>query len=168
MEVKKLSDRRIPAKLEVIENLINAFKFFQVLKTAINLELFDWLEKTGASTSGEIAEGIRIQGHFMKGYLQSLVELGFLVQADKKYTNSSIASIFLVRNKDTYQGECLSLTGSSDWNDLLTVFRSSNQMLESSPTSEECEVKAGGIRELDKAIQCLSKPLIRSKRSVGF
>ncbi|MDQ7095681.1 class I SAM-dependent methyltransferase [Desulfosporosinus sp. PR] len=126
MEIKKLADTQVPEKLEVIENLTKAYKSFQVLRTAIDSGLFDWLEKTGGSTREELSAGVKLHGLFMKGYLESLVELGFLVQSGNQYTNSALASCLLTSDKETYQGEWLSLTAKSDWSDLLSLFRSQN------------------------------------------
>ena len=167
MGIKKLAEEQISEKIEVIDNLIYAYKFFQVLRTAIDSGLFDWLEKTGASTREEIAVGVNLQGLFMKGYLQSLVDLGFLVRSAKRYSNSSIASSSLTRHKDTYQGERLSLTASSDWKDLLQMFRSKNPMLNFYEACQDYEVEADGIHELDRAIHRLSIPLVMPKRAVG-
>lgn len=128
--MKKIADTQIPEQLEVIENYLNGYKSFQILRTAIDSGLFDWLEKTGGSTREEISAGLKLHGLFMKGYLESLVELGFLVQIGNQYINSNTASSLFTRDKENYQGEWLSLTASSDWSDLLSLFRSENPVLE--------------------------------------
>lgn len=130
MENKKLANTQIPEKLEVIENFMKGYKSFQVLRTAIDSGLFDWIEKTGGSTREEISVGVKLNGLFMKGYLESLVELGFLVQSGNQYTNSSAASNLLTRAKETYQGEWLSLTARSNWSNLLALFRSEDPVAE--------------------------------------
>ncbi|EHQ89695.1 class I SAM-dependent methyltransferase [Desulfosporosinus youngiae] len=128
MAVDKLADTQIPEGLEVIENYIKAYKSFQILKTAIDSRLFDWLEKIGGSTREEISQGVKLHGLFMKGFLQSLIEMGFLVQSGNQYRNSGITSTLLTRDKETYQW--LSLTAGFDWKDLLPLFRSKNPVLE--------------------------------------
>ncbi|KUO78222.1 MAG: hypothetical protein APF81_25035 [Desulfosporosinus sp. BRH_c37] len=130
MKIKKLGDISIPEKHGVIEDLIYSYKSFQLLKTAIDSRLFDWLEEFGLSTQEEVSKVVNVHGLFMKGYLQTLVELGFLVQSGNQYSNSSIASSLLTRDKETYQGEWLSITASFDCNNLFSLFRSENPAME--------------------------------------
>jgi len=159
--MKKIANIQIPEKLEVIENFMKAYKTFQVVRTAIDSGLFDWLEKTGGSAREEISVGVKLHGLFMKGYLESLVELGLLVQSGKQYTNSSMASNLLTRDKETYQGEWLSLTARSNWNDLLSLFRSENPVLELYHDNDFPEyIQALAKRPLTGELQAVTRQVV--------
>lgn len=159
--MKKLADMPIPEKIAVLENLMKAYKSFEVLRTAVDSGLFDWLEKRGGSTREELSAGVKLHGLFMKGYLESLVELGFLVQSGNQYANSALASNLLTRDKETYQGEWLSLTAKSNWSDLLALFRSENPVLELDHNSDFPEyVQALAKRPLNGELQAVTRHVV--------
>lgn len=115
-----LADIKVPKGLETIDSIAEGYKAYRVLTTAINKGLFDWLEKNGESTGEEISMAMKINGMFIRSFLQALVDMGMLTHKNDRYANTAIASNFLVSSKACYQGDWLKvLSGKgSKWENL--------------------------------------------------
>ena len=116
---QSLMNLSMPAGMEKIEKVVADYQVFQAFLAAVNLGLFDYLAKVGASDRKVIAEGIGINGMFSRCFLDTLVEIGLLSKQDEKYANSAIASDFLVGSSPFYQGDWVKNIGRGNhWGNL--------------------------------------------------
>lgn len=78
---------------------------WELLKTAIELDLFDLTNVAG--TSAEIAEKLSLHSANTEYMLNALVALGCLSKTNGRYRNTAQAEQFLTSGKDTSLGESL-------------------------------------------------------------
>ncbi len=101
-------DIKMPESLETVNEIIDGYKSYQVVKAAIELKFFDWLEENGVADKEEIVVGVGINGMFIRGFLQTLVDMKLISKdagADADvYSNLPLASSLLVSSRPTYQG----------------------------------------------------------------
>jgi SAM-dependent methyltransferase len=110
----------VGGEVQVLDEIANGYKAFQVLTHAVELKLFDWLEKNAPATREEISSAMNINGMFMRSYLQALADMGMLTSEDDRYRNSGAASAVLVSSSPRYQGGWLKSisAGHSKWDNL--------------------------------------------------
>lgn len=115
-----LSNLKVPGGIKAIDDIAAGYKAYQVLMTATRKGLFDWLEENGESTGEEISMAMKINGMFIRSFLQSLVDMGMLAHKNDRYANTGLAANFLISSKPCYQGDWLgTIAGkSSKWEDL--------------------------------------------------
>jgi SAM-dependent methyltransferase len=102
---QSLMELSFPAGMDKIEKVTEGYQVFQTLSVAINLGLFDYLAREGASDRKVIAEGIGINGMFSRCFLDTLVEIGLLSKQYENYSNSALANDFLVSSSPFYHGD---------------------------------------------------------------
>lgn len=78
---------------------------WELLKTAIKLKIFDYLNDPGMAE--EIAAKLSTHAVNTEYLLKALVALEWLLYADGKYQNAPTAELFLTTNKDTSIGSSL-------------------------------------------------------------
>lgn len=121
-----LSEIKINPEIKVIDDILEGFKKYRVLVTALDLDLFDILKENEKCTREEIVDKTKMNGMFSRSFLTSLVEIGLLnYNADEeKYSNSQIADIFLVKTSCNYFGDWIAQQGgvNSRWNNLSKIF----------------------------------------------
>jgi hypothetical protein len=117
---KDLSNLKVPGGIKAIDDIAAGYKAYQVLMTATEKGLFDWLDEKGESTGEEISMAMNINGMFIRSFLQALVDMGMLTCKNDRFANTGIAADFLVGSKAYYQGDWLkTISGKgSKWDDL--------------------------------------------------
>lgn len=153
---------KIPQGLEYIDAIMGGYKSYQVLKAALDLKLFDWLEDQGTSNRDEIASGLGINGMFIRSFLQSLVDMKMVLKEGDKYSNSPIASSFLVSSSLCYQGDWLKNTGrqNSKWSHLTdTLTTKETSMPDFAVGPGEDFIRALAQRALRGELQAVTKEI---------
>lgn len=115
-----LPDLRPPQVLANLEGILKGFRAYKVLTTALDLGLFELLDRESGIGREDIAAKLKINGMFIRSFLRSLADLGLVYEEDETYRNTETAACFLVRKSPLYQGEWIEKdTGkSSRWDDL--------------------------------------------------
>jgi len=89
---------------ERVNELARNFGYSAILRAAIKLDVISLLEGVSL-TSQEVASGIDASPRYTQPFLECCVVLELLDSDDGKYTNSSLTSRFLVKNKPAYVGD---------------------------------------------------------------
>ena len=105
LERTNLTDIRIGEEISPIDTVVDGFKTYQVVHSALRLGLFDWLEEHGPAHREEIGEALSINGMFTRSFLQVLTEHGFLSADKDRFANTNTATALLVRKSPAYQGD---------------------------------------------------------------
>jgi ubiquinone/menaquinone biosynthesis C-methylase UbiE len=99
-----------------------AFQASQMLMTAVELAVFDFLEEPRSAV--ETAAYLRADDRAVGIFLNGLAALGLLTKGVDYFQNSKPASRFLVRGKDDYRGTIITHMGHTwerGWRDLKTT-----------------------------------------------
>ncbi len=99
-----LTNLPIGGEVKTLDQIANGYKAYQVLVHAVELKLFDWLEKNPQAARDDISSALNINGMFMRSYLQALMDMGMLACDDDRYRNTAMASAILVSSSPRYQG----------------------------------------------------------------
>ena len=89
---------------ERVNELARNFWYSAILRAAIKLDVFSLLEDNSL-TSNEVAQRIDASPQYVQAFLDSCVVLDLLERMEDKYSNSSLASAFLVKGKKEYVGD---------------------------------------------------------------
>lgn len=92
-----------------IADLIHQSISGKILLSAVDLKLFDYLEGKYAS-EGEVALLLTAESSVVGAMLDCLVSMGFVVKNEEYYTNTLVASEFLVSTAPAFQGAYLKMT----------------------------------------------------------
>ena len=94
-----------------------------ILFTAFAFNLFNLLEEP--KTAKQISEELETQSYLTEKFLNALVALQLLSKHDGRYTNTKLASTFLVKSSPFYQGNLLRLSakGSDNWSKLSSTLK---------------------------------------------
>lgn len=99
---------------EQVNELSRSFWNSAILRAGIRLGVFTLLESEGA-TSAEIAQQLQANPRFVDAFLKACVALGLLEENAGTFTNSAVASSFLIPAKPEYVGN-LVLHITNYWN----------------------------------------------------
>ncbi len=114
-----LVNLHLPNGVEKIDHIVEGYESYQTLIAAIDLGLFDFLDKEGPSDREKITQGININGMFSRCFLNTLVDIGLLIVQDEKYANTDTATSFLTGNSPFYQGDWIqNAARGNHWNNL--------------------------------------------------
>ncbi len=91
---------------QFLEDLSTAYWYSQVLFTAIELELFDFIDK-GLCSLEEIAQAASCDSEKLYRLLRAMERIGLIINYKGNFYNSQIASFFLVSRKKEYLGDFL-------------------------------------------------------------
>lgn len=142
---------------QYLDDLATAYRFSEVLFTAVELGIFDLLAR-GEKTLGEIAGELGCEPKAMYRFLQSLGELGLLAKTGRHYDNTGVASQFLVSGKECYQGNAIlwrkNLAGS--WRNLSQCLKAGGR-IDFPAVAEKPEEQAQRIRHYLKAMDDVAK-----------
>jgi len=89
---------------EFVREMARSFWYSAILRAAIKLEVFALLEDR-ALTYQEVADSLSASPRYTQAFLDCCVVLKLLEESAGKFTNSSNASSFLVKGKDSYVGD---------------------------------------------------------------
>jgi SAM-dependent methyltransferase len=160
---KSLTDLKVPRGIKAIDDLASGYKAYQVLITATEKGLFDWLDEHGESTAEEISMAMKINGMFIRSFLQSLVDMGVLSAEDDRYANTSLAADFLISSKPCYQGDwVMAVSGkASKWEKLEATLKLDKPGAEEFYVGQGQEyVNAMAERSLRGELQAVAKKIV--------
>jgi len=89
---------------EFVREMARSFWYSAILRAAIKLDVFALLEDR-ALTYQEVADSLGASPRYTQAFLDCCVVLELLEESTGKFTNSSNASSFLVKGKDSYVGD---------------------------------------------------------------
>lgn len=94
-----------------------------ILFTALDFDLFHLLEEP--KTARQISEEIETEPYLTEKFLNALVALQLLSKHDDRYTNTKLASTFLVKSSPFYQGNLLRLSakGYDNWSKMSSILK---------------------------------------------
>jgi len=119
-----LMNLRLPAGIEKLDQVIEGYQSYQAFQTALELGVFEFLDKRGSSNRNAVAEGIGINGMFSRDFLSTLVDMGFLSIQGEMYTNTKAANDFLLSRSPFFQGDWVqSANRNSHWSNLTASLR---------------------------------------------
>ena len=108
---------------EPLDRIVKGCEASNILRTALDFDLFDLLEepKTAEQVVSEIGTVATLTGKF----LNALCTIDILLKRDGRYVNTPLASTFLMRKSQFYQGNMLKLSGNSsnNWSKLGSVLK---------------------------------------------
>lgn len=91
---------------QYLEDLATGYWFSEALFTAVELGIFTMLEP-GGKTTEEISKVLDLKQEGLTRFLQALCALGLLGRHGESYFNTKIASKFLVKDTEDYQGDSI-------------------------------------------------------------
>ncbi|MCP4024108.1 MAG: metal-binding protein, partial [Desulfobacteraceae bacterium] len=89
---------------QLLEDLSTGYWYSQVLFTALELELFRYLEN-GVSTALDLASAADCKPKELVRLLKAMERIGLVTEQNKNYCNSQLASLFLVPDKKDFMGD---------------------------------------------------------------
>jgi hypothetical protein len=89
----------------IFENAVNGLKIFNILKTSIEMEIFDLLEKK--TTCRELSEKLEIEPVLTHYLLEVLVKLELVEKVGESYKNTPISEIYLNSESDYKRVNCV-------------------------------------------------------------
>jgi cyclopropane fatty-acyl-phospholipid synthase-like methyltransferase len=89
---------------EKVNELARCFWYSAMLRAGIKLGAFDLLD-TGDFGPDDVADRISASSRYVRAFLDGCVALDLLVEREGTYTNSLLASKYLVRGKKEYVGD---------------------------------------------------------------
>ncbi|MBN8766152.1 MAG: methyltransferase [Thiobacillus sp.] len=102
-----------------IDGILEGYQRYQAVLAALDLGVFEFLDKVGACNRDEIAEGTGINGLFVRDFLAVLVEAGLIHQDADRYRNTPATTDFLLPGSPYDQGDVVrNVARNSPWADL--------------------------------------------------
>ncbi|HWQ66562.1 MAG TPA: methyltransferase domain-containing protein [Methanospirillum sp.] len=116
-ELSKLPELPV---IEIVDDLVQVYKEFMVIRAALQLGLFDWMAASGPATPEEISAGTGVDTDYISALLGMLFYLDIVRRSDDKYLVSPSANLHFVSTSDYYQGDVIMALASetSPWYDL--------------------------------------------------
>jgi SAM-dependent methyltransferase len=119
-----LMNLRVPIGIEKLDRVMEGYQSYQVLMAALDLGVFELLDREGPNDRNGIAEGLGINGMFSRDFLDALVDSGFLAKQGEQYFNTKTATDFLLTRSAFFQGDWIrNGAQSSYWKDLVTSLK---------------------------------------------
>ena len=108
--------------IELVDDPVQVYKEFMIIRAALQLELFDWIDSAGRATIEEISAGTGIKSEYVTSFMATLFYLDIVRKTDDLYYLSPSAKLHFVRSSLYYQGNTIIGLGtdSSPWYDLKT------------------------------------------------
>ena len=116
-EILKIPDLPV---IEIVDDLVQVYKEFMVVRAALQLDLFSWLEKNGPATPADMATGTGVKAEYMTALLGMLYYLDIVRKTDDTFSISPAARLNFVRSSPFYQGDYIMNLPALDspWQDL--------------------------------------------------
>ena len=99
---------------EPLDRIRKGCEASNILRTALDLDLFDLLEEP--KTAEQVSSETGTVATFTEKFLNALVALQLLSKHDGRYTNTRLASTFLVKKSSFYQGNMIRLSENNSLN----------------------------------------------------
>ncbi|AKL95366.1 O-methyltransferase [Clostridium aceticum] len=150
---------------QYLEDLACSYWNSQVIFTAVELELFAYIG-TGSKTLAEITRHYASNENAMDRFLNTLTVLGLLVKYEACYYNSQLASEYLIKDKELYQGDSILWRKElhANWQDLKETLIHGKR-LNYIPNEDE-EVLKQRTKKYIRAMDCIAKS--KAKEVVKF
>lgn len=125
--------------IEIVDDLIQVYKEFMVIRAALKLKLFDWMAAHGPATIEEIGDGTGIEQEYMSALLGMLFYLDIVRKSGEKYLVSPATNLHFVSTSNYYQGDVILALASdtSPWYDLSSYLTSPEKKSTFEPATEE-------------------------------
>jgi predicted O-methyltransferase YrrM len=122
-EKPQLKDALIGEEISSIDTIVDGFKTYQVVRAALEMGLFEWLDSHGPASREELVKALSMKGMFSRSFFQTLAEQGLIIAEkgrDGRISNSGLTSRLLVQKSPTYQGNWILhiADAQSEWNSL--------------------------------------------------
>jgi SAM-dependent methyltransferase len=155
-----IEDIKIGEEISAIDTIVDGYKNYQVVRAALELGLFEWLDVHGSASREEIGNALSVNGMFTRSFFQALVDLGFLSGNDDRFDNTKTATRLLVQKSPAYQGNWILNTADENgpWNvlkDTIIATALKNPGFSEGPTPRL--LKAMGERSLRGEVQGVTK-----------
>lgn len=152
--------------IEVVDDLIQVYKEFMVIKAALQLKVFDWMAENGPATIEEVSKGTKIPMEYMASLIGMLFYLDIVRRSGEKYLVSPSANLHFVSSSRYYQGDIILALAEpqSPWNDLKTYLTSGD-----TKTTFDQETPLMGASYAEQEIRGMLKNITTvTSRWVGF
>ena len=91
---------------QYLEDLATGYWFSEVLFAAVELDVFSILDSGGKTADG-IARNLKLDSYGVERFLEALCTLGLVSRSGETFYNAKIASDYLVKAKEGYQGNSI-------------------------------------------------------------
>lgn len=147
--------------IEIVDDLVQVYKEFMVIRAALKIDLFTWLSENGPSTPEQIAEGTGIKPEYMPSLLSMLYYLDMVRRKEDSYYISPAAGLNFIRTSMYYQGDyILNLPNDeSPWQDIETFLTKPDEKNTFDPVSTE-SVRGRANHDLRGTVQNVTKTLL--------
>ena len=123
---QQLKDALIEEEISSIDTIVDGYKTYQVVRAALEMGLFEWLDNHGPASREELVKALSMKGMFSRSFFQTLAEQGLII-AEKgregRISNTGLATRLLVQKSPTYQGNWILHIADthSEWSSLKKV-----------------------------------------------
>lgn len=146
---------------QYLEDLATGYWFSEVLFTAVEMEIFTFLDPAGKSLD-EITKELNCDCKAMERYLHALCALGLLTCYDNFFYNTKISSEYLVKGKEDYQGDSILWRKylASYWGDLRACLEAGGRV-KFAPPGEDSESLVARIRRYISAMDRVARTKVK-------
>ena len=125
--------------IEIVDDLVQVYKEFMVIRAALQIRLFDWMAANGSATTDEISDGTGISPDYISALIGMLFYLDIVRKSGEKYILSPSANLHFVSTSNYYQGDVILALASetSPWYDLKSYLTRPDAMISFEPATEE-------------------------------
>jgi SAM-dependent methyltransferase len=165
MSVKEyqLTSLGLPAGIEKLDHILEGYQVYQSLLAAMELGVFEFLDKEGPSDKDVIAKGIGINGMFSRVFLSTLADMGLLSIHGEQFTNTKVVSDFLLARSPFFQGDWVRDSArNSQWNNLAEYMRREEPMADNFNAGPSASfIDALGQRALRGELQSVTETIAK-------
>lgn len=105
MKITERPEVSVEQLQNIVQNAVNGLKIFNILKTSIEMEIFDFLNKE--TTCQQLSEKIEIEPLLTHYILEILVELGLVEKVGESYKNTRISEVYLNSESEYKRVNCI-------------------------------------------------------------
>jgi predicted metal-binding protein/ubiquinone/menaquinone biosynthesis C-methylase UbiE len=141
---------------QYLEDLATGYWFSEVLFTAVELDIFSILAPAGA-TGAQMARLLELDPPAAERFLETLCSMGLLTRGEDSFYNTKIASKYLVKSKECYQGNSILWRKylAAPWGSLKEVLKAGGRVFE--PAAQESEELEERIRGYISAMDAVAR-----------
>lgn len=147
--------------VEIVDDLIQVYKEYMVIRAALKLQLFDWIAEHGPASPEEISAGTGILQKYVSALIGMLYYLDLVRKSgDGRYILSPSANLHFVTSSRYYQGNFILNSSSPDaiWQEMDTILTGSEGTIPTDPVDPEF-VKAQAEISIRGTVQNVMKSL---------
>jgi hypothetical protein len=100
--------------IEIVDDPVQVYKEFMVIRAALQLKLFDWIAANGPATITEISKGTGIVEEYLAGLVGMLYYLDMVRRNGEEYLISPSAELHFVSSSLYYQGDIILALSAKD------------------------------------------------------